>query len=124
MVIQERITDSDMAKVDANAKTDAPDASDASEASKIKTTNINVYKWMGKLCSVEIKMYWHVYLRQQSLYDTQSDGEGAYIKKFNAKKEGKNRQQKPTRNENQIRYRYVDVYNLYIKPTTKRLIQM
>ena len=60
LVTQERITDSDTAKVDANVKSDAPDASNAS---KINTPNIDVKTGIVKPCAVAIKLSQHVSLR-------------------------------------------------------------
>ena len=57
LVTQERITDADVAKVDANTKEDAPDASNASSASKIDTHKINVKRGIGKPCAIEIALY-------------------------------------------------------------------
>ena len=42
LVMQESMTDTDVAKVDTNAKADNPDASNASNASKIDTPKIDV----------------------------------------------------------------------------------
>ena len=42
------MSDADVAKVDADAKADAPDASDTSDDSKIDTPKIDVKKGTGK----------------------------------------------------------------------------
>ena len=68
LVTQERMTDNDMAKVDANTKADTPDASDAS---KINTPKINVKRGIGKSCAVAIALSSHVSLIQQDLLDAQ-----------------------------------------------------
>ena len=54
LVTQERMTDTDATKVDANAKADGPDASDASDGSKINTPNINGKGGIGKPCTIDI----------------------------------------------------------------------
>ena len=54
LVNQERMIDADTAKVDVNAKADAPDASAASE---IDTPKIDVKRGIGKLCAVVIALY-------------------------------------------------------------------
>ena len=94
MVIQKRMADADEAKIDVNAKADTPDAFDASN---IDTPNINVKRGIGKLCDVVIALFQSVSLIQNSLCDSQSDGEGTDIGKFDAKKRQKKRQQNPTR---------------------------
>ena len=71
LVTQERMTDTDVAKVDANAKSDAPDPSDASN---IDTPNINVKRGMGETCAVAIALSRRVSLIQQALLDSQLDG--------------------------------------------------
>ena len=94
------MADTDAAKVDANAKADAPDASDCS---KIDNLKIDVKRGIGKPCTVAIALSQSVSLRQQALHESHSYGEGAYTLKFDAtieakkeaKKEAKNRQQKP-----------------------------
>ena len=58
LVTQERMKDTDAAKVNANAKTDALDASDGS---KIDIFNINVKIGIGKPCTVTIRMSRHMY---------------------------------------------------------------
>ena len=55
---QERMTDTDTAKVDANAK------ADASDASKIDTPKIDVKIGIVKPCDVAIILSCRVYLRQ------------------------------------------------------------
>ena len=50
---QDRIADTDAAKVDVNAKADAPDASGASNTDTIK---IDVKRGIGKPCTVAIAM--------------------------------------------------------------------
>ena len=80
------MADADVAKVDVNAKADAPDASDASN---IDTNKIDVKRGIGKPCAVAIVLYRHVSLRQQTLCDAQSYGEDADTGKFDAKKEAK-----------------------------------
>ena len=52
LVTQERMTDSDAAKVDVNVKADAPDSSN--DTSKINTLNIDVKIGIVKPCSVSI----------------------------------------------------------------------
>ena len=95
---QERVIGTDVAKVDANAKADAPNASDSS---KINTPKINVKRGIGKPCIIVITLSKCVYLRQQALRDAQSAGEFADTGKFDAtidaKKEAKKRQQNPMR---------------------------
>ena len=54
LVTQERMTDTDTAKFDANTKADATNASDASYASKINTPNINGKGGIGKPCTIDI----------------------------------------------------------------------
>ena len=56
LVTQERIKDADAAKVDANAKSDAPYTSDASDSSNIDTPKIDVNRGIGKLCAVVIEL--------------------------------------------------------------------
>ena len=51
MVTQERMTDTDSAKVDVNTKADARNASDSS---RINTPEINLKKGIGKPCIVVI----------------------------------------------------------------------
>ena len=48
------MADADVAKVDVNAKADAPDASDASN---IDTPKINMKRGIGKPCAVAITLY-------------------------------------------------------------------
>ena len=55
MVVQERKTDADTARVDANSK------ADSSDGSKTDTPNINVKRGIGKLCTIFISLFWHVY---------------------------------------------------------------
>ena len=89
---QERITDAFMAKVDANAKSDAPYTSNASN---INTPKIDVNIEIVKLCVILIALPQRVFLSQQALCDTQSSIEGEYTGKFDgmidAKKEVKKR---------------------------------
>ena len=93
LVTQERTTESDTAKVDTSAKSDAPDASNASDGSKINNPKIYVEKGIGKPCAVAILLSQHIYLRQQALRDAHSDGEGVDTGNFDAtihaKKEAK-----------------------------------
>ena len=51
LVTQERMTDTDSAKVDVNTKADARNASDSS---RINTPEINLKKGIGKPCIVVI----------------------------------------------------------------------
>ena len=53
LVIQERIADADAAKVNVNAKSDAPDTSDSS---KIDTTKSDVKIGIVKPCTLEIAL--------------------------------------------------------------------
>ena len=55
MVVQERKTDADTARVDANSK------ADSSDGSKIDASNINVKRGIGKLCAIAISLFWNVY---------------------------------------------------------------
>ena len=86
MVTQESTTDADAAKVNVNAKSDAPDASNAS---KIDTPKINVKIMIVKPCAISIILSRQVSLRYLALNDAQSDGKGADTGKFDAKKEAK-----------------------------------
>ena len=54
LVTQERTTDAEAAKVDANVKADTPDASDGY---KINTTKIDAMRGIGKPCAVVIALY-------------------------------------------------------------------
>ena len=89
--MQDMMTESDAAKVDANAKADAPDASDAFDASKIPTPKINVNRGIRKPFAVEKLLSLCMSLRQQALWDAHSADEGADTGKFvaaiDAKKE-------------------------------------
>ena len=73
LVMQERIEDAHAAKVDVNAKADAPDASNASN---IDTTKIDVKRGIGKPCSVAIAMSQCVSLIHQSLCDARDTMKG------------------------------------------------
>ena len=87
---QERISDTDAAKVDVKEKSVAPnpsDASDASNASNINTPKIDVKRGIGKPRAVAISLSQCMYLRQQVFRESQLYGEGADTGKFNAKKE-------------------------------------
>ena len=64
MLIKERKTDADVAKVDANEKSDAPNASVASDGSKIDTPNIDMKRGIEKPCAVVIALSWRMYFRQ------------------------------------------------------------
>ena len=64
LVAQYSMTDADAAKVDANAKADAPDASDAFDASKIPTPKINVNRGIRKPFAVEKLLSLCMSLRQ------------------------------------------------------------
>ena len=86
LFMQVRMTDTDAAKVDVNAKSDAPDALDTS---KIDTPNIDVKRGIGKPRAVVISMSWYVSLIQQALRDSLSYGEGTDTGKLDAKKRGK-----------------------------------
>ena len=55
LVTQERTTDSDTAKVDANSK------ADSSDGSNTNTPNINVKRGIGKLCAIAISLFRNVY---------------------------------------------------------------
>ena len=74
LVTQDRIVDADTAKVDVNAKADAPDAFDASN---IETTKIDVKRGIVKMCSVSISLSRCVYLIQQSLCNTRNTMKGS-----------------------------------------------
>ena len=63
------MSDADVAKVDANAKADAPNPSEASDGSKINTPKINVKRGIGKTFAIVIAMYQHVSLIQQAIRD-------------------------------------------------------
>ena len=82
LVTQDRMKDFDAAKVDANTKADAYDPSDASN---IDTPKINVKRGIGN----RNKLYQRIYLRQQALRHTQSDGEDSDTGKFDVKKVAK-----------------------------------
>ena len=81
LVTQERMTDADAAKVDANTKADAPDGS------RINTPNIDAKRGIGKPCTIVITLSQRVYLIYKALRDAQSDGEGKNTGKSDAKKE-------------------------------------
>ena len=68
MVIQDSMTDANVAKVDANAKTDDPNASDGS---KIDTPKINMKIAIGKPFAIAIALYQLVSLRHKVLFDSQ-----------------------------------------------------
>ena len=87
LVTQERMTDSDAAKVDANVKADAPKGYVSSNSYNIDTPKIDVKRGIGKLQDFATSLSWRMSLRQKSLYGAQSDGEGAGTGKFDAKKE-------------------------------------
>ena len=95
LVTQDRMTDTDASKVDANAKSDAPNASDGS---KIGAPKIHVKRGIVRPCSVAIVLSRNVSLIQKFIRDAQSDGEGTDTGKFDVsidtKKEAKKRQQK------------------------------
>ena len=86
LATQQRTTDTDAAKVDTNAKSDATHASDTS---KIDTPNIDVKTGIGKQCAVVIALSWNVCLIHQPPCDTQSDDEGADTGKPETKKKAK-----------------------------------
>ena len=80
--MHESMTESDVAKVDVNAKADTPDASDSSKGSKIDTPNIDLKRGIGKMCNILIVLYQLVSLAYKALSDAKSDGEGADTGKF------------------------------------------
>ena len=106
LVTQEMMMGTDTAKVDMNAKSDAPGASDASQ---IDTPKINVKIGIVKPYTVAIALSQCVSLIQQVLCDAQSYGEGSDTGSIDANKEAKKRQQKPPQNENPNRSQHLDV---------------
>ena len=84
LVTKEKMIDDDTAKVDVNAKADAPNASNTSGVSNIDTHKIHVKIGIGKPCTVAIGLSWCVSLEQQALCDTHSSGEGIETGEFDA----------------------------------------
>ena len=71
LVTQEKMPDADAAKVDTNKKADTPNVSDASKGSNIDTTNIDVKRGIRKPQDIACALYWIVFMRQQTLCDSQ-----------------------------------------------------